>query len=257
MEYYVVDAFTDEVFGGNPAGVCVLDKQLTDEIMQKIAAENNLSETAFVLKGENRYKLRWFTPKFEIDLCGHATLATAFVIFNFVSPDADIIKFDTMSGVLTVCKKGDKLEMVFPNRKPKEIEVTEKMKELLKITPKQAFSDRDLYLVLDNEQQVLDFVPDYDALSKLDDWLGIVLTAKGENCDFVSRYFCPELKLEDPVTGSSHSSLIPLWAEKLGKETMKAMQLSQRRGTLYCENGEQQVKISGKAALYLKGNIKL
>lgn len=258
INYYVVDAFTSEVFKGNPAGVCVLDENISDKQMQSIASENNLSETAFVCKIDNGlYNLRWFTPGFEIDLCGHATLATAYVVCNFVEPGCERVDFKTVSGMLTVIKKNDLYEMRFPKREPIRIECTREITDVMGIKPLEVYSERDLYLVLSSEQEVREYVPDYARMQTLDDWLGIVITAKSESVDFVSRYFCPELMLEDPVTGSTHSSLIPLWSEKSGNQQMIAKQLSKRGGMLYCENGEDSVRISGKAVLYMKGEVNL
>lgn len=255
MKYYIDDAFTDKIFGGNPAGVCILDKPLPDEIMQKIAFENNFSETAFVRRQGDMYSLRWFTPKFEIDLCGHATLASAFIVLNFIEPEQDIVRFDTMSGILTVERKNGVYEMSFPIRTPEKTAVTEEISAALGFVPQELYSERDLYVVVNSEEEVRSFVPDYDKLKKIDKWLGIAVTAKGADCDFVSRFFCPELRLEDPVTGSSHSSLVPLWSKKLGRTELTARQLSQRGGTLYCRLCENDVKISGRAALYLEGEI--
>ena len=257
MRYYIVDSFTDKLFSGNPAGVCIADKPISDDIMQKMAFENNLSETAFVRKTEDGYNLRWFTPTFEIDLCGHATLAAAFVIFSFIEPDSHIVRFSTVSGVLTVERKGELLEMSFPVRKPKRIEVTEEISAALGFVPAELYSERDLYAVADSEKAVSDYAPDYQRLAELDKWLGIAITAKGTDCDFVSRFFCPELKLEDPVTGSSHSSLVPLWSDKLGKDEFTAKQLSKRGGTLYCRLCENEIRISGRAVLYLSGEVDL
>ncbi|MGN1416274.1 MAG: PhzF family phenazine biosynthesis protein [Oscillospiraceae bacterium] len=255
MKYYIADAFTDKLFKGNPAGVCIVEETLSSEIMQKIAFENNLSETAFVQKKGADYSLRWFTPTFEIDLCGHATLASAFIVMNYIEPDAKTVHFDTMSGVLTVERKNDTYEMSLPIRKPESIGITDEITEALGCVPAELFSQRDLYAVLDSEEAVRNYAPDYDKLKKLDKWMGIAITAKGGSCDFVSRFFCPELKLEDPVTGSSHSSLVPLWSEKLGKAVLTAKQLSPRGGTLYCRLCENEIKISGSAALYLQGEI--
>lgn len=256
MKYFVVDSFADEVFKGNPAGVCILDSEISPELMQNIAMENNLSETAFAYKVGERYKLRWFTPGFEINLCGHATLATAYVIFEFVESDRNIVEFDTLSGILTVEKKGELYEMSFPRLMPEKISVTEEMITALGIEPIEVYSERDLYVVLENEEAVKAFVPNYARLRDLKNWLGVVVTAKGTDSDFVSRYFCPELDLEDPVTGSSHSSLVPFWSAKLGKDIMVAKQLSKRGGVLYCENSADRVKISGRAVLYMRGEIK-
>lgn len=255
MEYCIVDAFTDEVFRGNPAGVCILKNKISNELMQKIAKENNLPETAFLCKRGERYTLKWFTPQFEIDLCGHATLASAYVIFRFLEPQLKEVEFETVSGILKVVKKGQLYEMTFPGRMPEKIEVTKEIKELLGTEPTEVYSERDLYIVMRSEQEVKDFIPNYDKMLKLQQWLGIVITAPGINADFVSRYFCPELRAEDPVTGSSHSSLVPLWSQKTGKMQFRAEQLSERGGILYCENESDTVKIAGKAVLYMKGSM--
>lgn len=255
VKYYIADAFAEEIFKGNPAGVCVSDGELSAETMQKIAFENNLSETAFLVKRGDGYNLRWFTPLFEIDLCGHATLASAFIVMNYVEPSIDGVRFSTVSGEIVVRRNGELYEMRFPERIPEKIEVTSEIAEALGVVPKEVWSGRDLFAVLENEEAVRNFSPDYERLGKLDKWLGIAVTAKGESADFVSRFFCPELKLEDPVTGSAHCSLVPLWSERLGKTVLEAEQLSERGGKLYCEQGDGFVKISGKAVLYLKGEI--
>ena len=255
VKYYIADAFAEEIFKGNPAGVCVCDEALPTELMQKIAFENNFSETAFLVKCGDKYNLRWFTPMFEVDLCGHATLASAFIVLNHVEPTLDEVCFSTVSGEITVRRNGELYEMRFPDRMPEKVEVTSEITEALEVVPKEVYSGRDFFAVLENEEAVRNYSPDYEKLEKLKGYLGIVVTAKGENADFVSRFFMPELKLEDPVTGSAHSSLVPLWREKLGKTVFEAEQLSQRGGKLYCEQGDGFVKISGKAALYLKGEI--
>lgn len=255
MIYYVVDAFADALFQGNPAGVCILEHEISHTLMQKIAAENNLSETAFVYKGERHYKLRWFTPTFEIDLCGHATLAAAFVLCTYVNPALQEVSFDTISGVLRVTKKEEWFEMSFPQRIPQKIPITNKIVDALETEPLEVYSARDLYVVLKDEQAVKKFMPDYTRLQKLKDWLGIAITAEGSDADFVSRFFCPKLKLEDSVTGSSHSSLVFLWHQKLQKTEFLAKQISARGGILYCSIGKADVKIAGKAKLYLQGRI--
>ncbi len=255
LKYYIADAFTGRIFKGNPAGVCFSDRELSAETMQKIAFENNLSETAFAVKCGDKYNLRWFTPLFEIDLCGHATLAAAFILMNFVEPSLNEVRFSTVSGEIAVKRNGDLYEMRFPERTPEKIEAAAEIIEALGLVPDEVYSGRDLFAVLKNEEDVRNFSPNYEKLGKLDNWLGIAVTAKGEKADFVSRFFCPELKLEDPVTGSAHSSLVPLWCKKLGKTVFEAEQLSSRGGKLYCEQGDGFVKISGKAALYLKGEI--
>lgn len=257
MKYFVVDAFAETVFGGNPAGVCVLEKPLSSEMMQSIAAENNLSETAFVYKKElGQYDLKWFTPKAEIDLCGHATLGTAFVIANFIDTEVAEMAFSTLSGTLTVTRRGDRLEMDFPSRMPEKIGVTEEMEKAIGAKPLAAYLSRDLILLLEDEKSVKELNPDWEQVMALTESVGVVVTAKGMEYDFVSRCFFPKLGVnEDPVTGSAHSSLIPLWAKKLGKEEMVAKQISQRGGILQCENAGERVRISGVAVLYLKGEI--
>lgn len=255
MDYYVVDAFTNKLFRGNPACICVLEKILTDEVLQKIAFENNLSETAFIYKNGTNYKLRWFTPSFEIDLCCHATLAAAFIVFNYIDCNLDKVKFETVSGVLSVIRKGDLYEMTFPKRIPQNILPTPDIMELLGYEPLELYADRDLYVIMNDEEEVKNYIPDYTKLKKLKSWLGVVITAKGNNADFVSRYFCPELMMEDPVTGSSHSTLVPIWSNKLGKNKFLAKQLSKRGGMLHCECCSENIKISGKAVIYAKGSI--
>lgn len=255
MKYYMIDGFTNENFKGNPAGVCVLETALSVERMQQIAAEHNLTETAFLLKADRGYQLRWFTPAFEIDLCGHATLASAFVVFQYLEPELIEVEFHTMSGTLTVVRKWNLYEMSFPQRLPKKINITLEAIAIFGSNSLELYSDRDLYVVMETERQVRGYVPDYNDLKCFKNWLGVVITAKGEDADFVSRYFCPELTLEDPVTGSTHSTLIPMWSKRLKKKTLVAKQLSARGGTLYCEMGETDVKISGEAVLYMTGEI--
>lgn len=254
MKYYIVDAFAEEGFTGNPAGVCVLERAVEDEWMQRAAAENNLSETAFLRKKEEGYGLRWFTPTLEIDLCGHATLAAAYVVSHFLNENGPI-RFDTKSGRLTALRRGELIEMDFPSVPPRPVQETRAIAEAIGADNAELYAARDLFAVLQSEEEVRRYVPDYTKLRNLDGWLGMVVTAKGEHADFVSRYFCPELGLEDPVTGSSHSSLIPYWAKRLGKKTLIARQLSKRGGTLYCTLDGSRVKIAGKAVLYMRGEI--
>lgn len=255
MDYYIVDAFTDQCFQGNPAGVCLPEKPISQRAMQQIAFENRLPETAFIYEKEGAYALRWFTPLNEINLCGHATLAAAYVIFHYVDPEISQVTFETKSGMLVVDRKNALYELTFPVKIPAKLSEPERLGKHLNMEILEAYSDRDLYLVLDSQEAVARYVPDYDKLAMLKDWLGIVITAEGGEEDFVSRYFCPELKEEDPVTGSSHCSLVPIWNQKSGKTTFVARQLSQRGGVLYCALGENCVKIAGNAALYLKGKI--
>ena len=255
MRYYVVDAFTDQLFSGNPAGVCVMEDLLPDSVMQQIAAENCYSETAFLMPVEDSYLLRWFTPKFEIDLCGHATLAAAYVVFRFLAPKTEAVNFFTVSGKLCVTRHGSHLEMVVPKRTPTPVSITPELIDTLGITPVSLYGARDLCVMVSSEQEVVNYVPDYEKLRQLSEYLGITLTSQGTDCDFVSRFFCPSLGLEDPVTGSSHTSLVPLWCGKLGKTTLVAKQRSQRGGVLYCTLGKTDVTIAGQAALYLQGEI--
>lgn len=256
MKYYVVDAFAENVFEGNPAGVCIIEKWLPEDTMQKIASENNLSETAFAVKEGESYRLRWFTPENEIDLCGHGTLATAYVIVNYYEKNTEIINFQTLSGELVVVKKGELFEMDFPSRMPEAFPLTEQMVEALGVKPIETYLGRDLIFVLEKEADVQNANPDFSKLSNLPDGLGVLITAKGKKYDFVSRCFFPKLKVnEDPVCGSAHCNFIPYWAKRLGKDELVARQLSKRGGTLYCSNRGDRVSISGTAALYSIADI--
>lgn len=258
MKYYVVDAFAEKVFEGNPAGICIMEQWLPDDMMQNIAIENNLSETAFAVKEGESYRLRWFTPGGEIDLCGHATLATAYVIANYYEKNVDRITFQTMSGELVVVKKGELYEMDFPSRMPEEFRVTEQMVEALGIKPIETYLGRDLMFVLEKEEDVENAAPDFSKLEKLPDGLGVLITAKSEKYDFVSRCFFPKLNVnEDPVTGSAHCHFIPFWAKRLDKDEMVARQLSKRGGTLYCKLEGNRVKISGSAVLYAIADLQI
>jgi PhzF family phenazine biosynthesis protein len=251
MKYFVVDAFAEKVFEGNPAGVCIMKDWISDELMQKIAIENNLSETAFAVKEANHYRLRWFTPGGEINLCGHATLATSFIILNEYERELETVKFQTISGELTVNKQGDLYELDFPTIHSEEISITDQMISALGIVPKETFLNRDFIFVLESEEDVRNISPDFAQLERLPEGLGVCVTAKGSEYDFVSRAFFPKLKVnEDPVTGSLHCSLIPFWANRLGKKEMVARQLSSRGGTLYCKYEDTRVKIAGRAVLY-------
>ena len=256
MKYYVVDAFAEDVFQGNQAGVCIVDEPLDAETMQSIAAENNLAETAFVIPRESEFDLRWFTPEVEIDLCGHGTLASAFVVSNYFAEDIGVMKFNTLSGVLEVTKKGDLFEMDFPARKPQIIQTTSLMEQALGCPVLEAHQSRDCMLLVENEKTVQALTPNMELLRQIPDNFAVIVTAKGDTVDFVSRFFAPNAGIpEDPVTGSSHSTLIPFWGERLQKKQMIAKQLSKRGGTLYCEDCGDRVKISGKAVLYLSGEI--
>jgi PhzF family phenazine biosynthesis protein len=256
LEIYQVDAFTKKTFGGNPAAVCPLDEWLDAELMQKIALENNLSETAFFVENNGVYEIRWFTPTFEIDLCGHATLASAFVIFDVLRAEERSVKFHShKSGELTVEKNGDVLTLDFPSRPVQRCDAPEGLIEAIGKQPKEILKSRDYFLVYETEREVSDIKPNFSRLSDIDA-LGFIVTAKGETSDFVSRFFAPEVGVpEDPVTGSAHCNLIPFWAERLGKTELFARQISKRGGELFCELRGDRVKIGGHATLYLKGEI--
>ncbi len=257
MKYYVVDAFTNRVFEGNPAAVCVLAEWLPDELMGKIAKENNLSETAFTVREGDGYHLRWFTPGGEIDLCGHATLATAFVIANFVESAAAVIRFRTLSGELVVTRKGDMFEMDFPAYALKPVPVTDAMAAALRARPLEAYMGRDLLCVMESEDQVFGANPDQGRLLELDGLL-VHVTAKGTEYDCVSRSFAPKCGIaEDPVCGSGHCHIVPFWAGRLGKSAVTARQASPRGGTLYCEDKGARVTLGGYAALYAVGDMKI
>lgn len=255
IQYYIVDAFADQVFQGNPAGVCLLERPMPPETMQSVAAENNLPETAFLLREGDGYRLQWFTPTFEIDLCGHATLASAHVVCAVAEPGRTQVDFSTASGVLSVRRRGEQYEMDLPNWMPHPVEPTPDLVRALGTEPLELYGGRDLFAVLPDEQSVRDYVPDYRRLGTLRGFLGISVTAPGTAADFVSRFFCPELWLEDPVTGSAHSALAPLWAEKLGRSSLTARQLSRRGGALLCQVSAETVTLRGGAALYLRGQL--
>ncbi len=255
MKQYVVDAFTDKVFAGNPAAVCVMDEWLSDDIMQKITTENNLSETAFCVKEGKNYHLRWFTPGGEIDLCGHATMATSYTILTFVEPEADRVAFDTLSGELIVKKNGKLLEMVFPAYELKPVEVTDKMAEVIGARPAAAFMGRDLLCVMDDEATVRACAPDMAKVMELDGLL-LHITAKGEEFDCVSRSFAPKCGVaEDPVCGSGHCHIIPYWAHALGKTELVAYQASRRGGVLHTRLEGDRVILAGEAARFSEAEI--
>ncbi|WP_428330783.1 PhzF family phenazine biosynthesis protein [Mucilaginibacter sp.] len=254
---YQADAFTDTLFGGNPAAICPLKEWLPDAVMQKIAIENNLAETAFFVKNDTGYKLRWFTPEYEIDLCGHATLASAHILFTELGHKEDEIHFETVkAGVLTVKRDDDKYTMDFPSRPPIHIEAPNGLEAALtEKEPVEVLRSRDYFLVYETEDDVRDISPDFFALSKMDT-VGVIVTAPGKDVDFVSRFFAPGAGIpEDPVTGSAHCNLIPYWADKLGKTKLHALQLSDRKGEIWCELKGDRVLMTGKAVTYLKGEI--
>ncbi|EEI71440.1 PhzF family phenazine biosynthesis protein [Lentilactobacillus hilgardii] len=255
MKSYIVDAFTNQIFKGNPAAVCILDSWPENDLMQKIAMENNLSETAFCVKENTGYRLRWFTPGGEIDLCGHATLATGYVIMNFIEKDRTRVTFETLSGRLEVAKNGDLYEMNFPSYDLKPVAVTQEMTDAIGTKPLAAYMARDLVCVLDSPDQVINAKPDLEKVRQLDGLL-LHITALGEKYDSVSRSFAPKLAVdEDPVCGSGHCHLVPYWAKRLNKNKITAYQASKRSGILYCEYQGARTILSGKAALYSIGEV--
>ena len=255
MKQYIVDAFTDKIFSGNPAAVCVLDNFPSEDIMQSIASENNLSETAFVVKENDRYHIRWFTPKKEIDFCGHATLATAFVLFNYYAKVADTLNLYGQIGEFTVRRSGELIRMEFPAYRLEHIEITDMMIEALGTIPLAAYKDRDILFILHDEDEVQNLQPDMEFISKLDGAC-IAVTAKGTEYNCVSRVFTPRFGIdEDPVTGSTHCMIAPYWSRRLNKPSITAFQASSRTGILYCECVDDKVIISGKAVLYSINDI--
>jgi len=258
LPYFQVDAFTSRIFGGNPAGVCLLEAWLPDEVLQRIATENNLSETAFVVGDRDRYELRWFTPTVEVDLCGHATLAAAFVIINERGFSGDTLHFQTKSGVLGASHEDGMITLDFPAWPAKRCdEVPAIMAEALGWLPRELFKTRDYLAVFSNEEEIRSLQPDMTLLARLD-CLGVICTAPGADCDFVSRFFAPGAGVpEDPVTGSAHSTLIPYWSSRLGRTRLFARQLSRRGGELYCEDRRDRVGIGGRAALYSRARLEL
>lgn len=262
LPLYQIDAFTDELFKGNPAAVVVLDEWLPNELLQNIAMENNLSETAYIVRKSDHYEITWFTPVSEIDLCGHATLSAAHVIFNHLAHADDTVSFKTRQvGDLNVRKAGDILYMDFPSRPPEKIERAPQaaIDGLGNHIPLEVYTSRDYMMVYADSATIRAIDPDFKILSKAGKWVLITAPAAPEDeCDFVSRMFCPGDGIEeDPVTGSTHCNLIPYWAARLGKNNMVAKQLSARGGTLYCELKGDRVQIGGKARTYLEGTIAL
>lgn len=256
MKQYIVDAFTDTVFKGNPAAVCVMDRWPDERWMMQVAGENNLSETAFIVKESGGYHLRWFTPGTEVELCGHATLASAFVILNYYDKDATQVEFDTMSGKLTVVRKGNLYEMDFPTYELKEIPVTDDMERAFGVRPVKAVLGLDLVCVFENERIVREMVPDQELLKTIEGRIQNA-TARGTDTDCVSRSFCPKLSIpEDPVCGSAHCQIADYWSGILGKKDITAYQASKRGGTLHCLlTGNGRVKISGEAVLFAVSEI--
>lgn len=264
LKYYVADAFADAVFEGNPAGVCVLDEWLPEEQMAKIAMENNLSETGFTVKESDSpctYGLRWFTPVGEIDLCGHCTFGTSYILFRFFEQDKSVIRFNTLKcGYhLIVEKKDDRIIMDFPSIPPERYEYADYMGDGVGAVPSEVWkTDRDLLLVYDSAETIQDLTPDFEKIKAFPVGMSVYVTAKSNdpNYDIVARAFWPKINVnEDPVCGSMHSTLVPFWGERLGKNKISSRNLSRRGGTVYCEQCGDRVKISGRGALYLVGNI--
>jgi PhzF family phenazine biosynthesis protein len=258
IPYYQVDAFTARTFGGNPAGVCVLESWLPDDILQRVAAENNLAETAFFIRqADDSYHLRWFTPVLEVDLCGHATLASAFVLFTELGYSGRSIRFHTRSGWLTAERNEDVIELDFPSRMPTPCVAPDELLRGLGHKPREVLKSRDFVAVYDSQAEVAALIPDMALLAQLD-CLGIIVTARGEDADFVSRFFAPRAGIpEDPVTGSAHSSLIPFWSQRLGKTELFARQISRRGGELYCRLAGERVGIGGHAVIYCRGELEI
>ncbi|HZS52990.1 MAG TPA: PhzF family phenazine biosynthesis protein [Bryobacteraceae bacterium] len=254
---YQVDAFTSALFSGNPAAICPLKQWLPDDQLQAIAAENNLSETAYFVRDGERYHLRWFTPGCEVDLCGHATLASAYVLFNELGENGDLLRFQTKSGELLVKRHGDLLALNFPARPPSAVPANAGLVEALSGKPQEVLGARDYLVRYGTEDEVRALNPNMEALKQIDRF-AVIVTARGTDCDFVSRFFAPAKGVpEDPVTGSAHCTLIPYWAEKLGKTTLHARQVGRRGGELFCKLNGDRVEMAGHAALFLRGTIQL
>jgi PhzF family phenazine biosynthesis protein len=258
IPYYEVLAFTSRLFAGNPAGVCILNEWLPDPLLQKIAAENNLAETAFFIDRGSFFDIRWMTPTVEMDLCGHATLASAHVLFRHLSHPGDSVTFQSHSGgELRVDRRENLLVLDFPSRPHEACEAPARLAEGLRAQPSQVFKGRDYLAVFESEAEVAALAPVFDVIIELDAH-GVVVTAPGDDCDFVSRYFAPRVGVpEDPVTGSVHCALIPYWAKRLGKTKLHARQLSQRGGELFCEDRGERVGIGGTAVTYVAGTLQL
>ena len=260
IDIFQIDAFTDKLFGGNPAAVCPLKEWLPDSALLNIAKENNLAETAyFIHKHDNVFHLRWFTPEVEIDLCGHATLASAYVILNCLNYNFESVVFETMSGELIVSQRGAFLEMNLPSRPPNNASLPNIIADSLSKQPREVFKARDYVLVYDSENDVQSLKVTASVLEQINlDPGGIIVTAQGDHSDFVSRFFTPGASVfEDPVTGSAHCSLVPFWADRLGKNELHALQISERKGELFCKLVGNRVFIKGKAIKYLEGTIEI
>ncbi|KXG80179.1 MULTISPECIES: PhzF family phenazine biosynthesis protein [Pseudomonas] len=257
LHFHQVDAFSDRPFAGNPAMVYRLDQWLEDGLMQQVAAEHNLAETAFVVAEDDGYRIRWFTPSTEVPLCGHATLASAHVLFDVYAEQAPRLDFKSRSGLLSVSRENGRLWLDFPRIDPQPLTEPVAVAEALGCEVREVYQTRELFVVLDSEQAVRDCAPDMAALARLPG-LGVIVTAPGERHDFVSRYFAPGIGIpEDPVTGSTHCSLIPYWAARLGKSELQAFQCSTRGGELFCRLEGERVKIGGMARRVASGTLML
>ena len=259
LKFYHVDAFAEKLFSGNPAGVCPLDKWLSDDLMKTIAMENNLSETAFYVKDGEGYHIRWFTPGgIEVELCGHATLATSHVLFNHEGHTGSEIQFKSRSGILTVKQNGDKLTLNFPVDVYERVKTPAELSISLNIQPRECYKGRtDYMLVYEREDDIKKLNPNFTAMN-MAEARGVICTAKGNSVDFVSRFFAPQSSIdEDPATGSAHTTLTPYWSGVLNKKELTAVQLSARKGYFRCVNLGSRIEISGKATTYLKGEIEL
>jgi PhzF family phenazine biosynthesis protein len=254
---YQVDAFASAVFSGNPAAICPLERWLPDETMQAIAMENNLAETAFFVRDNGRFQLRWFTPACEVDLCGHATLGSAYVLFQELKEPAEALRFETKSGELVVRREGDRLKMDLPSWPPKQVEVDARLADAIGGRPIEILAARDYLVRYQSAEEVQALSPDMEALKTIDR-AAVIATAPATDCDFVSRFFAPAKGIpEDPVTGSSHCTLTPYWAKQLGKTRLHARQISPRRGELFCRLVGDRVEVAGHAALFLRGRIQI
>lgn len=256
---FQIDAFASKVFGGNPAAVCPLDQWLPDDVMQRIALENSVAETAFFIPQDGAFAIRWFTPEIEMDLCGHATLATAHVIARHLNEPKSPITFQSNSGTLKVTVQDKLLTLNFPSRMPLPCDVPDIILNAFQSKPLETLKSRDYVLVYENEDLIREMQPKQQLLDQINlNPGGIIITAPGDDTDFVSRFFTPQASIfEDPVTGSAHCSLIPYWSNKLGKQSMQALQLSTRGGNLGCKNLDDRVLISGEAVTYLEGTISI
>ena len=257
LEFYQIDAFTDKIFGGNPACVVPLEHWLPDNVLLNIAKENAVPETAFFVDKGDKIHLRWFTPEIEMDLCGHATLATAHCLSSHLNIKKDSIVFETLSGDVKVSLKNKAYTLDFPSRMPVVSELPEIIKKSLNIQPKEVLKSRDYLLVYDTQEDIKNIQINRQVFDQINlDPGGVIVTAKGDNCDFVSRFFTPQASiLEDPVTGSAHCSLIPFWSERLQKKELNALQVSARLGKLRCVYQNDRVSISGTAKTYAIGNL--